>query len=255
MPGRDVSQVDDESQEVAMMSFRRTVALALFILVPVGRAQPGPDDDSASNLRDQIADAMPEADSANHKLQFGLELFDAVHAGIAMFELEGAVFGTTGALGTVGALGITAAVVAPLAAEAAVFVALGNAHAEAINSVIEDEIRSGFSRGVVLGADDRPASYIKENFVKHSPVRNSVYPEYGTKFQNAYNRALVAGYAQGRRLLESKAQRSAFFEDLYARMSVHPSVEHGEDQDAWSERTWTSYYIDCAAMFRLHHLK
>jgi hypothetical protein len=238
-----------------MKSFRRTVAvaLALFILVPVGRAQADPDNESS--LRDQIADAMPEADSANHKLQFGLELFDAVHAGIAMFELEGAVFGTTGALGTVGALGLAAAVVAPLAAEAAVLVAIGNAHAEAINSLIDDEIRSGFSRGVVLGADDRAASYIKENFVKHSPVRNSVYPEYGTKLQNAYNRALVAGYAQGRRLLESKAQRSAFFEDLYARMSVHPSVEHGEDQDAWSERTWTSYYIDCAAMFRLHHLK
>ena len=164
-----------------------------------------PDIDPANDLRDQIADAMPEADSANHKLQFGLELFDAVHAGIAMFELEGAVFGTTGALGTVGALGLAAAVVAPLAAEAAVFVAIGNAHAEAINSLIDDEIRSGFSRGVVLGADDRKTDYIKENFVKHSPVRNSVYPEYGTKFQNAYNRALVAGYAQGRRLLESKA--------------------------------------------------
>jgi hypothetical protein len=226
------------------------------MLVPVGRAQAGPDIDPANSLRDQIVDAMPEAESdAKHKLHFGLELFGAVHAGIEMFELEAAVFGTTGALGTVGALGLAAAVVAPVAAEAAVFVALGNAHADAINSLIDDEIRSGFSRGVVLGADDRKADYVKSNFVKHSPVRNSVYPEYGTKLQNAYNRALVAGYAQGRRLLESKAQRSAFFEDLYARMSVHPSVAYGEDQDTWSERSWTNYYIDCAATFRRDHLK
>jgi hypothetical protein len=99
-------------------------------------------------------------------------------------------------------------------------------------------MRSGFSYGVVLGADDRPPAYVNEHFVKHSPVPSVVYPEYGRKFQNAYNRALAAGYAQGRRLLASKAQRSAFFEDLYARMSVPPSVAYGDDQDAWSERTW-----------------
>jgi hypothetical protein len=136
-----------------------------------------------------------------------------------------------------------------------VLLALGNAHAEAINSILEDQVRSGFSRGVVLGADDRPVSYVKENFVKWSPVSNAVYPEYGKKFQNAYNSALVAGYMQGRKLLEHKAQRSAFFEDLYARMSVHPSVTYGEDQDNWSDRSWVDYYVDCAAVFRANHLK
>ena len=173
-----------------------------------------------------------------------------------MFELEGAVFGTTGALGTVGALGLAAAVVAPFAAEAAVFVALGNAHAEAINSLIDDEIRSGFSRGVVLGADDRHGSYIKENFVKHSPVRNVGLS--GVRRRSSRTPTTAPWWRATRRgdgCSRARRQRSAFFEDLYARMSVHPSVEHGEDQDTWSERTWTSYYIDCAATFRRDHLK
>lgn len=247
-----------------MSSCRRYVALTLALMVVAGgRAQAGDSDsESAANLRDQIVKAMPEApDDPHHKLEFGLALFDAVHAGIAMFELDAAVVGTTGAIGagstagTIGALGIAMEVVAPVAAEVGVLLAIGNAHAEAINELIADQIRSGFSQGVVLGADDRPPSYVSWNFVKHAPVSNAVYPEYGRKFQNAYNRALAAGYAQGRRLLESKAQRSAFFEDLYARMSVHPSVAYGEDQDAWSERTWRDYYIDCAATFRAQHLR
>ena len=78
----------------------------------------------------------------------------------------------------------------------------------------------------------------------------TTYPEYGKKFQNAYNRALVAGYFQGRKLLEHKAQRAAFFEDLIGRMTVHPTVTYGEDQDSWSDRSWLDYYIDVAAVSR-----
>jgi hypothetical protein len=137
----------------------------------------------------------------------------------------------------------------------AAFMMIEGAHADAIKSTMRDEILSGFSRGVVLGADDRSTDYVWSNFAKHAPVPNSVYPEYGKKFQNAYNRALVAGYIQGKKVLESNSKRSAFFEDLYSRMSVHPSITYGDDQDKWSESTWKDYYITCAAKFRLHHLK
>src|SRR4029450_3151435 len=97
--------------------------------------------------------------------------------------------------------------------------------------IMEDNIYSGFSRGVVCGADDRPPDYVSSNFVIQGPVHNTVYPEYGKKFQNAHNRALVAGYIQGKKLLEHEHKRSAFFEDLYSRMSVPPSVTYGPDQD------------------------
>ena len=197
----------------------------------------------AGNVAEQMAKAMPDApDDAAHKLHYVLEGIEGVEVGLGILEATGVV-----------ALGFE--ILGPLAATAALWIALGNAHAEAINSVTKDQMLSGFSHGVVLGADDRPADYVKWNFVKRAPVPNAVYPEYGTKFQNAYNQALAAGYAQGRRLLESKTQRAAFFEDLYSRMSTHPSISHGDDQSVWSDRTWVDHYIECAAMFRKDHLK
>jgi hypothetical protein len=244
-----VKLVENKRKREGVMSVsKRFVAAGLVVALAgsgVGRA-----DDGGSSLAEEVAKAMPAAeDDTHHYLQFGLELFDAVHVGV-LAALE-----TAGTTTTVALVGLGMEVLGPVAAEAGVLLALGNAHAEAINSLLEEQIRSGFSRGVVVGADDRPVSYLKENFVKWSPVSNAVYPEYGKKFQNAYNRALVAGYAQGRKLLEHKGQRSAFFEDLYARMSVHPSVTYGEDQDNWSDRSWVDYYIDCAATFRATHLK
>jgi hypothetical protein len=232
-----------------MSASKRFLAAGL-VLVLAGSSVVGRADDGGSNLADEVAKAMPEAeDDTHHYLQFGLEVFDAVHVG-ALAAME-----TAETTAIVAGLGVGLEVLGPVAGEAAVLLALGNAHAEAINSILEDQIRSGFSRGVVLGADDRPVSYLKENFVKWSPVSNAVYPEYGKKFQNAYNRALVAGYFQGRKLLEHKAQRAAFFEDLIGRMTVHPTVTYGEDQDSWSDRSWVDYYIDVAAVFRANHLK
>jgi hypothetical protein len=191
---------------------------------------------------DSIADAIPETpdDSGDRAIHYTLEAIEGVEVGLGIIGAELGLFG----------LGIEIA--GPIAGMAAVFVAIGGAHAEAINSIITDQIYSGFSHGVVLGADGRSVSYVKSHFVKWSPVSNAVYPEYGKKFQNAYNRALVAGYAQGKRL--TKPQMGAFFADLFSRMSVDPSVTYGEDSKEWSERTWLDYYIECAAVFRSAHL-
>lgn len=231
-----------------MSVFKRTLALVLIFMMAAGGRAWAQDGDAGAKLAEQVAKAMPAVpDDSNHQLVFKLELFDAVGTGLLMFEMFG--------IEALSALGVGLEITGPLAAEAAVLLILGNAHAEAINSVVEDEMRWGFSYGVVLGADDRPESYVNEKYMKHSPVPNTVYPEYGKKFQVAHNRALAAGYAQGKRLLASKTQRAAFFDDLHARMKVHPSVAYGEDQDVWSERTWRDYYIDCAGTFRLHHLK
>ena len=56
----------------------------------------------------------------------------------------------------------------PIAGMAAVYVALGNAHADAINSVITDQILPA-SAAAWFGADRRPESFVKYHFVKHSP--------------------------------------------------------------------------------------
>jgi hypothetical protein len=219
------------------------MALALGSVVPAGaRVVAAGDQEKNSNLQEALRKAMPEtpSETGGHVLGFVLELVDAIHVGLGAAEV-------------VGAVGLAAEVIGPLAGEAAVFVALGNAHAEAINSVITDQMFSGFSRGVVLGADHRSVDYVKSNFVKWSPVPNSVYPEYGKRFQNAYNQALIAGYAQGKKL--TKEESGAFFSDLFSRMSVNPAVTYGPDSKQWSDKTWVDYYVETAAVFRAHHLK
>ena len=194
-----------------------------------------------------LADAIPKATSAEdleklENLHYSLEVIEGVEAGLSIFDVELA-----------GALGLGLEVVGPIAGAAAVFLALGLPHAEAINNLIKDQITSGFSRGVVLGADHRSPSFVKSNFVQYSAVTNVVYPEYGGKLRDEYNQGLAAGYAQGKRL--DKNQSTAFFRDLYSRMSVHPSVTYGPDSSSWSKRTWVDYYIECAAMFRKDHLE
>jgi hypothetical protein len=221
------------------------VALVLAMAVPLGAGPATPSDDTRTgSLQDQLRQAMPDTpgNTAGHVTHYVLEAVEGVEVGLTVAQVHVA-----------GLLGLGIEVAGPVAGMAAVYVALGNAHADAINSIITDEMLSGFSRGVVLGADKRSESYVKSNFIKWSPVPNSVYPEYGKRFQNAYNSALIAGYAQGKQL--TKEESGAFFSDLFSRMSVHPSVTYGEDSKEWSDRSWIDYYIECAALFRRDHLK
>jgi hypothetical protein len=205
------------------------------------------DTPKAGSLQAQLKQAMPEGPTTAedlHRLKYGLSLVEAIHW----------IFGVSETAEVLGLFALPLEVVGPVNQMVSFWVELGSAHAEAINSVIKDEIESGFSRGVVLGADQRSPDYLKSNYwVKFSPVPNSVYPEYGRKFQNAYNSALIAGYAQGKAL--SKEQSGAFFSDLFARMSENPAVTYGADSKLWTDRNWRDYYLDCAMVFRRDHLK
>lgn len=216
------------------------VALGVTQSATMSGQEAGP---KAGSLQENLRKGMPEEPSNTaEKVGYVIDVADSIGLGLAVAEV--AIFG---------ALGLALEVTGPLVGVAALWINLGAAHAEAINNNIKDLMYSGFSHGVVLGADDRTASYVKSHWIKFSPVPHSVYPEHGTKFQNAYNQALIAGYAQAKTL--EKDERKAFFTDLFSRMSTHPSVTYGEDSSQWSQRTWTDYYIEAAAIFRRDHLK
>jgi hypothetical protein len=131
---------------------------------------------------------------------------------------------------------------------------IAGAHSSALHKLMEDELESGFSLGLALGADDRDPSYVR-TFVKNLPVPSAVYPEYGTRLRDNHNGALFAGYRQGRRLLASKALRAAFFEDIGAHMTNYVRSDYLTDNSTWSDRTWRTYYQDCASTFRASHLE
>jgi hypothetical protein len=223
------------------------VAVLVIALCPWSAVRAGAhaSPDQRGSLQEQLRKGLPEAPSetGGKLIKYGLAFVEALEYG----------FGVAETLGGMGLLGLGIEITGPIAGEALVLFEIGSAHAEALNSIVTDEATSGFSRGVVLGADHRSISYVKSNYVKWSPVPNSVYPEFGKRFQNAYNRGLMAGYAQGKTLTDD--ERKAFFLDLMARMSVHPSVEYGEDSSQWSDKTWRDYYIESAAIFRRDHLK
>jgi len=222
------------------------IVLILTLLVAGSAANVSAQDPpGGGNLQEQLREAMPKApgNTAGHVTNYILLVVEALEIGL----------GIAAKTHLLGALALPLEIAGPIAGMAMVWVEIGNAHADAINNLIKEQIVSGFSRGVVLGADHRPADYVKYNFVKFGPVPNSVYPEFGRKLQNAYNSALIAGYAQGKAL--TKEQSGAFFSDLFSRMSESPAVSYGEDSKLWSDKNWVDYYIDCAIVFNRDHLK
>lgn len=221
------------------------VALSLATALPLNAGGRSPEDTKAASLQEKLRSAMPETpdNTSGHTTHYVLEIVEGIEVGLTIAKQIHAI----------GALALPLEVVGPIAGMAAVYIALGNAHADAINSNISHQMYSGFSRGVVLGADHRSVPYLKEHWVKWSPVPNAVYPEYGRKFQQAYNMALMAGYAQGKALTDE--ERTAFFKDLIARLPENPTITYGENSKEWSDRSWRDYYTEAAAVFRRDHLK
>lgn len=116
----------------------------------------------------------------------------------------------------------------------------------------------GYSLGIVLGANGVQPVYVKNNFFKHFPVRNAVYPEQGERLQNTHNQALVAGYATGKKL--NTVQIVNLLGDLHARMGGDDVViqKYGNgisDAKKWSEGAKQRYYRDAASAFKIAHLR
>jgi hypothetical protein len=179
-----------------------------------------------------------------HYIAFTLDLFEAVHIGLA-------------AIGIAEFVAVGMEVAAPFLAEAAVFLAIGAEYQDAINSLKRDQFRSGFSEGVVLGANRAKPVFIKNaHFWLENPVYNSVFPEEGKNLQNAHNLGLLAGYKYADQL--NAPERVTLFHELNASMSPlrqNPEVQYGPDYwSKFSEFDRKMYYEDAAATFAANHM-
>ena len=127
---------------------------------------------------------------------------------------------------------------------------LGAGYAAGRAAVAKENMQSGFSRGVVMGADGRKPELLRDYFWKFSPDPNPFDQEAGRIGQTAYNQGLVAGFLQGQEL--SKEQRAWLWKDLGHRLG---DESWRGDPGTWTESEWIDWYVTVAAIFRRDHLE
>lgn len=166
------------------------------------------------------------------------KIFDALQ----MLDLAIAVIGGALAVEAIMvSIGLVTGPIAPLVAVAA-------PHEAAIHELRMDQIRSGLALGAVLGADERPLSYVRANgYFKLSPVA-SLYPSRGIELQNLFNKSVIAGHKHGSTF--TRPARRKLFDLLGSQIPEYKRSQFGDDPDNWSDQTWWQYYIICAGIYQ-----
>ena len=159
---------------------------------------------------------------------------DLVHWGIVGVE----IFAEAGIL----------AIASPILAAAASLMALGLPYLAAAEEIATNWSATGFSRGVVMGADGRRAKLVKEYFGSDYPP-NYPFPRGRDIAIANYQMGLLVGYVQGRVLVPN--QRAIFWRDLGRRMG---DQSYRGPVARWARRDWIDWYVSSAAVFRRDHL-
>jgi hypothetical protein len=164
---------------------------------------------------------------------------ELAHAGITVAE----IFAETSIL--VSGL----AIAGPFLALASSFLALGAPYQEAASHIAAAWSATGFSRGVVMGADRRPARQLIDYFGNDHFSENAFFPHGRDVAIANYRSGLIAGNLHGRLL--SPNQRVIFWRDLGRRMG---DQSYRGPQERWGRRQWSDWYTDVAAVFNRDHL-
>jgi|GEM_PF-2190964 Outer membrane protein and related peptidoglycan-associated (lipo)proteins len=139
------------------------------------------------------------------------------------------------------------AIGAPVLALVGNFMALGMGCVEAADVAAKNWAATGFSRGVVMGADKRKAAQVRDYFQNDYFPPNPICPQVRDVAIANYKMGLLVGYVHGRLLCPN--QRTIFFRDLGHRLKPN----HGDTKN-WTQREWVSWYTSAAAVFRKYHL-
>jgi peptidoglycan hydrolase-like protein with peptidoglycan-binding domain len=191
----------------------------------------------------QIPEA-PYSDETFKRIHKGIDIFDAIHTAMEIFEVE-----LPGLLG----LGVTA--IAPLVAWVGTFFALGAGYAEARAIISRRRIRSGFAVGVVMGADHRKWPEVKDMFWEYGPEPNSFDPDAGRIAQKAFNTGLATGFLQGKEIAEAPRKKKFFWSSISASLTPGDRSEFGGDLNSWPKLMWRNWYLTAGAKFSNLYLK
>jgi hypothetical protein len=167
---------------------------------------------------------------------------DLAHMGATAVEISGIVAETS-------LLSAGLAIGGPILAVVAVGLALGAPYYEAGEKIAANWSATGFSRGVVMGADKRSAKLVKEYFGNDYFPPNHAFPRGRSIAMGNYRMGLLVGYVQGRLL--SKNQHAIFWRDLGRRAG---NQSYRGSQKQWTRRQWIDWYVTVAAVFRRDHL-
>lgn len=173
------------------------------------------------------------SDIGRHSHGAGI-VVEAVHWGITAVE----IFAEAGAL----------AIAAPVLAAVGSFMALGAGCAQAGEAQAANWSATGYSRGIVMGANGRRAAELKVRFGQ-ADITVDRFCNTEKIARANYLAGLFVGYLHGRMLCP--LQREWFWADLDQRMGGgldrNPSARRG-DHD------WTLWYASVAGAFRRAHL-
>ena len=186
----------------------------------------------------------PYSDETFKRIHWGIDLFDAVHTAMEIFKVE-----------LPGLLGLGVSAIAPLAAWVGTFFALGAGYAEARAIISRRRIRSGFMLGVVMGADHRKWSDVKNMFWEYGPESNGFDPDAGRIAQKAFNTGLATGFLQGREVDEAPRKKKFLWSSIGASLTPGDRSEFGGDPKSWSDLTWRNWYLTAGVKFSNLYLK
>jgi len=169
---------------------------------------------------------------------------DSAHALFTVAEIFELVAATSAA-------GVALGIAAPLILLVASAAALGAGPQEAAEGIAKRAAATGFSIGVMMGADGRKLSLVRAYFgnTDFAPNRSL---QHGEKIQTAnYRLGLAAGFIQGNAL--SQNQRSNFWGDIFLLLRASEQDYYRRIKQ-WSERDWIDWYATTGGAFRALHL-
>ena len=184
------------------------------------------------NAKKTVGEVAQDLSSKGKWAHFGLE---AAHWAIVLAE----IFELAGVL----------AIAAPVLGGVLVFMSLGAPYQELAEEIAAEWSARGFSRGVVMGADGRPARMVKEYFGNEYFPKNPFFDRGPVIAKANYLVGLLTGYLLGRVLCPN--QRTIFWRDLGQRMG---DQSYRGPTARWAERDWRDWYRDSATAFTGYHL-
>jgi hypothetical protein len=188
------------------------------------------------NAKKIVGEVAQDLSSRGKSAHFWVEL---AHGGLVAAEIFGEAFTLVAGL----------AIAGPILGLVATGLALGAPYYEAGEKIASNWSATGFSRGVVIGADKRRAHLVKDYFGNDYFPPNPAFPRGRSIAIGNYKMGLLVGYVNGRALSEN--QRAIFWRDLGHRMG---DQSYRGPNSRWGRREWIDWYVTAAAVFRRDHL-